>query len=123
MPLLTELKRRNVFKVSVAYAVIAWLLIQVAATLLPVYGAPAWIMPVFATLLVLGFPIAAILAWAFEVTPEGIKPTSEVNASQSITRQTGQRLNYTIIATLLATVAILAYERFAPCAAIPTFRC
>jgi TolB-like protein len=120
MSLLTELKRRNVFKVGVAYAVIAWLLIQVAATLLPVYGAPAWIMQAFATLLVLGFPVAVVLAWAFELTPEGIKPTVDVEPAQSVTRQTGHKLNYAIIALLLVAVAVLAYDRFVPSGPVET---
>src|SRR5919112_5228838 len=70
---LAELKRRNVYKVAVTYAVVAWLLIQAAAILFPTYEAPAWVMKVFVAIVALGFPIALVIGWAFEMTPEGIK--------------------------------------------------
>ena len=74
-----ELKRRNVVKVAVAYAIVAWVLLQVADTLLPAFKAPDSVMPVFALLLGTGFIVALFLAWAFELTPEGVKPpTHEV---------------------------------------------
>jgi hypothetical protein len=66
-----ELKRRNVYKVAVAYAIVAWLLIQAASILIPTFEAPAWVMKVFVTAIIFGFPVALILAWAFELTPEG----------------------------------------------------
>jgi len=71
----TELKRRNVYKVAVAYAVVAWLLIQAASILFPTFEAPGWMMKVFVAVVAAGFPIALILAWAFELTPEGLKRT------------------------------------------------
>jgi TolB-like protein len=74
-----ELTRRNVYKVAVAYAVVAWLLIQAASILLPTFEAPAWVMKVVVMAVVLGFPIAVIFAWAFELTPEGIKRTESAN--------------------------------------------
>jgi TolB-like protein/Flp pilus assembly protein TadD len=70
-----ELKRRNVYKVAIAYAVVAWLLLQAASILFPTFEAPLWTMKVFVAVIVLGFPIALIFAWAFELTPEGIKRT------------------------------------------------
>ncbi len=73
----TELKRRNVYKVALAYAVVAWLLIQAASILLPTFEAPPWVMKVFVTAIAFGFPIALVLAWAFEVTPEGIQLTKD----------------------------------------------
>jgi TolB-like protein/cytochrome c-type biogenesis protein CcmH/NrfG len=73
----SELKRRNVYKVAVAYAVVAWLLIQAASILFPTFEAPGWVMRVFVTAVAAGFPIALILAWAFELTPQGIKRTEE----------------------------------------------
>src|SRR3954454_7057164 len=76
-----ELKRRNVYKVAIAYAVVAWLLIQAASILLPTFEAPSWVMKAFVILVALGFPIALVLAWAFEATPEGIKRTEEVDLS------------------------------------------
>src|SRR4029453_16679780 len=80
----TELKRRNVYKVAVVYAVTAWLLIQAASILLPTFEAPTWMMKVVVVAVVLGFPIAVILAWAFELTPEGIKQTED--ADQIVSR-------------------------------------
>jgi serine/threonine-protein kinase len=77
MNFFTELKRRNVYKVAIAYAVVAWLLIQAASILLPTFEAPSWVMKVVVLAVVLGFPIALILAWAFELTPEGIKQTED----------------------------------------------
>src|SRR6266446_2901962 len=71
----TELKRRNVYKVAIAYAVVAWLLMQAASILFPTFEAPPWTMKVFVAVTALGFPIALIIAWAFELTPEGLKRT------------------------------------------------
>ncbi len=79
MNFFSELKRRNVYKVAVAYAIVSWLLIQAASILLPTFEAPAWVMKVVVMAVVLGFPIAVILAWAFELTPEGIKHTEDVD--------------------------------------------
>src|SRR5216110_46181 len=72
---LTELKRRKVYRVAVAYAIVAWLLIQAASILFPTFEAPTWVMKVFVTAVILGFPIALVLAWAFDLTPEGLKRT------------------------------------------------
>src|SRR5438552_5836829 len=80
-----ELKRRNVYKVAVAYAVVAWLLIQAASILFPTFEAPAWVMKVLVAVVLLGFPTALILAWAFELTPEGIKRAEDVGPAESIT--------------------------------------
>jgi hypothetical protein len=71
----SELKRRNVYKVAIAYAVVAWLLLQAASILFPTFEAPPWTMKVFVVVTALGFPIALIIAWAFELTPEGLKRT------------------------------------------------
>ena len=71
MSLITELKRRNVFRVGAAYAIVGWLLVEVASVLLPTFEAPNWVMKVFTFLVILGFPLALILAWAFELTPGG----------------------------------------------------
>ena len=70
-----ELKRRKAYKVAIAYAIAAWLLIQGASIFFPIFGAPSWVMKVFITIVVLGFPAALVLAWAFELTPEGVKRT------------------------------------------------
>src|SRR5213594_4945639 len=99
-----ELKRRNVYKVAVAYAVVAWLLIQAASILFPTFEAPAWVMKVFVAVIVLGFPIALIFSWAFEITPEGIKRESEVQADESITHHTGRKIvALTIVLAVIAT--------------------
>ena len=74
----SELKRRNVYKVAVAYVVVSWLLIQAASILFPTFDAPPWIMKVFVAVIVLGFPIALVFSWAFEITPEGIKREEDV---------------------------------------------
>ena len=87
----SELKRRNVYKVAAAYAVVAWLLIQGASIVLPTFEAPPWTMKVLLVALAIGFPIAVVLAWAFEITPEGIKLESEVESNESVTRQTGRK--------------------------------
>ena len=98
-----ELKRRNVYKVAVAYAVVAWLLIQVATSTFPVLEIPNWAIKLVIALVLLGFPIALILAWAFELTPEGIKRTEEVAPNESITRKTGHKL--VVMIALLAAIA------------------
>ncbi len=85
-----ELKRRNVYKVAAAYAIVAWLLIQGASILFPTFEAPVWMMKVFVALIALGFPISLILSWAFEITPEGIVRADDVDLSESITRKTGR---------------------------------
>ena len=79
MALIAELKRRNVFRVGVAYAIVAWLLVEVASVVLPTFKAPEWVLQVCTFLLIFGFPLALIFAWAFEMTPEGIKREAEVD--------------------------------------------
>src|SRR6476660_2673882 len=74
-----ELKRRNVYKVAVAYAIVAWLLIQAASILFPTFEAPGWVMKVFVSAVAFGFPVALLLAWAFDLTPEGIKRTEDLD--------------------------------------------
>ena len=74
----SELKRRNVYKVAVAYAVVSWLLIQIATQVFPFFEIPNWAVRLVVLLLILGFPVALILSWAFELTPEGVKRESEM---------------------------------------------
>src|SRR3989440_7538486 len=78
-----ELKRRNVYKVAVAYAVVGWLVIQVSSTVLPTFHAPEWVVQTLVVLVAIGFPIALVMAWAFELTPEGIKRTEDVDLAAS----------------------------------------
>src|ERR1051326_3915099 len=87
-----ELKRRNVYKVAVAYIVAAWALAQGLAQVLPVFDVPNWAIRVVIVLLVLGFPIALSLAWVYEITPEGIKRTEDVDPQKSIRRRTGRKI-------------------------------
>jgi len=103
-----ELRRRNVYKVAVAYAVVAWLLIQGASIILSTFAAPSWVMQVLVVLLGLGLPISALLAWAFEITPEGIKRTEEVGPNDYSSRRTGRKL-----AGITITLAVIAGGLFA----------
>jgi TolB-like protein/Tfp pilus assembly protein PilF len=109
-----ELRRRNVYKVAIAYAVVAWLLMQIASQIFPFFDIPNWGVRLVVLLLIIGFPIALVLAWAFELTPEGIKRTEDVDASKSITRKTGRKLDFLIIAVLLLVVGILLFQRVHP---------
>src|SRR5437899_347192 len=109
-----ELQRRNVYKVAIAYAIVAWLLLQAASILFPTFEAPPWTMKVFVAVIALGFPIALILAWAFELTPEGIKRAEDVDLSKSVKRKTGRKLDFFIIAVLLLVIAILVFQRLHP---------
>jgi adenylate cyclase len=110
----SELKRRNVYKVAIAYAVIAWLLIQAASILFPTFEAPGWVMKVVVSVIFLGFPVALILAWAFELTPEGIKRTEEVASHESITHRTGRKIDFVIIGVFAVVIALLLYDRYHP---------
>ena len=101
MHFIDELKRRNVFRVGVAYMIVAWLLLQVADVILPTFRTPDWVMQAFTFLLILGFPLALIFAWAFELTPEGIKLDKDVDRSESITHITGRKLDFIIIGVLV----------------------
>src|SRR5256714_92228 len=107
-----ELKRRNVYKVAVAYAVVGWLLVQVATQVFPFFEIPNWAIRLVVLLLIIGFPVALILAWAFELTPEGIKRAEDVDLGKSITRRTGRKLDFLIIAILLLVIGVFAYQRF-----------
>jgi TolB-like protein len=106
-----ELKRRNVFRVAVAYLVAAWLLLQVADIVLDNINAPDWVIQVFMLALVVGLPVALIFAWAFEMTPEGIKREKDVDRSQSITQHTGRKLDRVIIGILALAVVVLVIDR------------
>jgi hypothetical protein len=105
-----ELKRRNVYKVAVAYAVVAWLLLQGASIILPSFEAPAWTMRVLIAALAIGFPIAVVLAWAFEITPEGIKRAEDVSPNDSITRKTGRKLIGITIAVAVVAAGLFAFR-------------
>ncbi|MBW2693899.1 MAG: hypothetical protein JRE57_14900, partial [Deltaproteobacteria bacterium] len=112
MSLMTELRRRNVFRVGVAYAIVGWLLIEVASVLLPTFDAPAWVMKAFSSLVILGFPLTLIIAWAFELTPEGLKREAEVDRTDSTTHVTGRKLDFAIIGLLVVAVVYFAVDKF-----------
>jgi len=105
-----ELKRRNVVKVAVAYAIVGWLLIEIATTILPLFEAPDWIVQVFTFFVILGFPLAIILSWAYELTPDGMKRSHEVPAAQGITHSTGRKLDFAIIGALVLALGFVVYN-------------
>ncbi len=112
MSFFQELKRRNVFRVGIAYVIVAWLLLQVADTLGPALLLPEWFQSGVVFVLILGFPLVLVFAWAFELTPEGLKREKDVDRSRSITPKTGQKLNLTIIALLGLAVVYLGLDKF-----------
>ena len=114
MSLLAELRRRNVFRVAVAYVVAAWVLLQVADVLFPALQLPDWTITLVAVLLVLGFVLALVGAWVFELTPEGLRRESEIDRASSITRETGRKLNIATIVFVLIGIGLLAVDRFLP---------
>ena len=114
MKILGEMKRRNLFRVGIAYIVAAWLLVQVGDIARESFEAPAWVMKMFITSIIAGFPIVMFFSWAYEITPQGIKKESEVDRSQSITHETGKKLDYVTMAMLIAVISLVALERYLP---------
>jgi len=114
MSLFEELKRRNVFRVGIAYIVAAWLLVQIAGMAFDILGLGDGLLRGVAVLLALGFIPAVIFAWAFELTPEGIKREKEVNRDASITSVTAKKLDYITIALVLGAVLVVAVDRMSP---------
>jgi TolB-like protein/Flp pilus assembly protein TadD len=108
----SELQRRNVYKVAIAYGVVAWLVIQIATQTFPVFDIPNWIVRAVILLLLLGFPVALVFAWVFELTPEGLKRTDEVPLQESVVRQTGRKIDAVIIVVLLCVIGVLLFQRF-----------
>ena len=106
----SELKRRNVYKVAVAYAVASWLLIQVATQVFPFFEIPNWAVRLVVLLLIAGFPVALVFSWAFEITPEGIKRESEITADKSITHHTGRKIVALTIALAVIAGGLLAFQ-------------
>jgi TolB-like protein/tetratricopeptide (TPR) repeat protein len=112
MSFFEELKRRNVFRVAIGYVITAWLLLQVVDLVLENINAPDWVMQVFMLALAIGFPLAVFFAWAFEMTPEGVKREADVDRSQSITHKTARKMNRNIIIALLLVVVFLLVDKF-----------
>ena len=107
-----ELKRRNVFRVGIAYAITAWLLLQIIDVVAPMLDVPEWVPKSILLLLGVGFPVALLFAWAFELTPEGLKFERDVDRSQSITHSTGRKLNFATIAILSIALVLFALDKF-----------
>src|SRR5438874_11613134 len=101
-----ELKRRNVYKVAIAYAVVGWLVIQVSSTILPTFHVPEWVAQTLIVIVALGFPIALVIAWAFEMTPEGIKRTEDVSPDEKIPQWSARKF-----AALIVSIALVADGR------------
>ncbi len=110
MSFFEELRRRNVFRVGIAYLIGAWLIIQVADVVLENIGAPDWVIKAIFLVVALGFLVALFFSWAFEVTPEGIKPESEVDRTASITTVTGRKLNKAITVMLFLALGYFIWE-------------
>ena len=102
-----ELRRRNVFRVAVIYIVVSWLLMQIGDVMFPALLLPTWTTTMLVAFLLLGAPVALILAWAYEVTPDGVVRTEDVPLDQSITADTGQKINQMIIGVLTIAVIFL----------------
>jgi len=107
-----ELRRRNVYRIGVAYAIVTWLFLQVIDIVAPIFDLPNSAPKLALTLLAIGFPIALIFAWAYEITPDGIKRETKVDRSQSITSRTGRRLDLLIIGVLVVVVGMLLVDKF-----------
>ena len=120
MNFFAELKRRNVIRMAGLYLVGAWLLIQIAETLLPIFHTPDWVLQVLVVLLALGLLPALVFSWIYELTPEGLKRDTEVDPAQSIAPRTAQRMDRLFFAGLIVLIALIAADRFWPRDAAPT---
>ena len=112
--LFSELRRRNVFRVALTYAVVAWLLIEIAAVFLPMLDAPEWIITAFVVLLALGFALAMIISWAFEMTPDGLKRTEDLSPDEIIPYWSRRKFARLIIGTAAIAFALSAYQLLVP---------
>jgi len=112
MSLFKELKRRNVIRVAIAYAITAWLLIEISTTTFPMLRLPEWTATFVTVLLLIGFPVALILAWAFELSPEGIKLDDDAVRSEPITHRAGRKLDFAIIGLMAVGIAYLILDNY-----------
>jgi ketosteroid isomerase-like protein len=109
-----ELKRRNVFRVALTYAVVAWLLIEIASVLLPILDASEWIITSFVMLLALGFAVALFISWAFEMTPEGLKRTEDLSPNEVIPYWSRRKFARFIIGVAVIAFGLSAYQLLVP---------
>ncbi len=112
MSVIAELKRRNVFRVGVAYAIVAWLLIEVASVIFPGLHLPDWTLTFLIIVILAGFPLALILAWAFEMTPEGIRRETDVDPAESVRHSTDRKLDFAIIGLLVIAVLFMFVDNY-----------
>ena len=112
MGLVSELRRRNVLRMAVLYAVAAWLVMQVAEVVIGLANLPNWIGPTILLLLAIGFPIALVFSWFYELTPEGISLEKDIEPSQSVRHASGRRVDFIVIALLVAAVIMFAYDKW-----------
>ena len=112
MNLFSELKRRNVFRMAVLYVVAGWLIMQVVGVLIDLGNLPEWVGPIILPLLVIGFPIALVLSWFYEITPKGVALEKDIETAESITRITGRRVDFIVIALLSAAVILFAWDKW-----------
>ncbi|MCH8071907.1 MAG: mechanosensitive ion channel [Proteobacteria bacterium] len=109
--LIQELKRRNVIRVAVAYAVAAWILIEVTSTIFPILSLPTWSVTLVTVFLLIGFPLVLVFSWAYEITPEGIKKEKDVERSELITRETAKKLDIAVIVLLLSRLPVSKWRQ------------
>lgn len=107
-----ELQRRNVYRVAVAYGVVSWLLVQIATQVFPFFDIPGWAIRMIIVVLLLGFPVALIIAWIYELTPEGLQRTDDVPAAKTPTPSKGRRIDFVIIGVLLVIIVLMAWRHF-----------
>jgi len=110
MPFWGELKRRNVFKVGAVYVIVAWVILQAVSIIFPLLHLPSWTGTFVTVLIIIGFPVALIFAWAFELTADGVKRTSEVPQQESITHVTGRKINHVLIGVIVLAVAYILFD-------------
>ncbi len=112
MSFLAELRRRRVVKVAAAYAIVGWLLVEIATTVLPTFEAPQWALQTITFVIILGFPLAIILAWAFDITPEGVKSAANTPPAESAAPAAGQKITYVSQALILLAVGFLVVDQY-----------
>ncbi|PHS28544.1 MAG: hypothetical protein COA85_03665 [Robiginitomaculum sp.] len=108
--ILTELRRRNIFRVAGVYALVGWLLMQIVSVMTPALALPDWVDSFFAIVLLVGFPLAILLTWAFEMTPEGVKRTENVGTEKSVTAKPARTLDYIIVVGLVLVAGLVIWQ-------------
>lgn len=119
MKILGEMKRRNVFRIGMAYIVASWVVIQIGDIIASNYGAPAWVMGVVITFVIAGLPIVLFATWTFALTTDGLRKESDLLAVDSLTRTSGHRLDYIMMALLAVVVGMVALDRYMPVPEVP----